>query len=437
MKYFTTLLLTLVTFSAGACQEEDLRSLSGVSDDDVAAISDDVTLDPRNAQFRKILYRTGTVDPVVMRQWSQRSQTAIPQIATNPTGNRLHPFHVEANVTSIHRYDYSAEDARNFLNGFYIARCKTESGEPLTLVSRSSVASWPFDETFATPQAVQFDGFFYGNVKVECGANDTTPTQPVFVARRFAWRPTQPDDLFQIDLAKVELSKAGVDIALLDIVKAQKGKPIGTREAVCFWQMLAACEKVGSAGQKDPIGFSSMLRKPLESVGKAASIQGRVRQCVPVKVTGPEAIKVLGTDTWYQLTVFPDLDGRPIQVATRDGKPEVYKNAFPVTVCVTKLPSEFDSESIVGKVFQYNGFFYRIWSYPSERTETSALEGQPSPLMMASSMLKVRSTGGQLQTMLGALLLAMAIAVAFVVWFVYKSRKASPPKELPDKIEAW
>jgi len=57
--------------------------------------------------------------------------------------------------------------------------------------------------------------------------------------------------------------------------------------------------------------------------------------------------------------------------------------------------------------------------------------------MMASSMVKVRSTGWQLQSMLTALLLAMAIAVAFVGWFVYKSRKSTPRTELPDKIGSW
>jgi hypothetical protein len=180
-----------------------------------------------------------------------------------------------------------------------------------------------------------------------------------------------------------------------------------------------------------------MLQKPIESVGKKASVQGRVRQCVPVKVTSPEATQLLGTDTWYQLTIFPNLKGRPIQVATREGTPEVYQNAFPVTVCVVTLPQGFDSESIVGSVFQFSGYFYRIWSYPSERTENSDLDGQPSPLIMASIVQKVKSTRGQLQTFLGAVLLAMAIAVGFVGWYVFRARKQTSRDDLPDQIESW
>ena len=57
--------------------------------------------------------------------------------------------------------------------------------------------------------------------------------------------------------------------------------------------------------------------------------------------------------------------------------------------------------------------------------------------MMASTMIKVKSTTGQLQTLLGAVFLAMGLAIGFVVWFVSLSKKTKPRTELPDQIEAW
>ena len=58
-------------------QEEDLRDLSGMSAQDAASIKDNEALDPSNAQFKKLLYRTGTVDAIVLRQWSARSKDVL------------------------------------------------------------------------------------------------------------------------------------------------------------------------------------------------------------------------------------------------------------------------------------------------------------------------------------------------------------------------
>ncbi|QEG24723.1 hypothetical protein [Mariniblastus fucicola] len=430
-------LLLLLVFAL-IPQGEDLRELSGLSQEDAASTTDTDSFDPLNPQFKKLLYRTGTVDSAVIREWvTNESTEAISSFATNPADHRFHPVSIDAKVKSIRRFDYPPEQARNFLSGFYVADCENEKGESFALISRSSVASWPVKQSLEEPQSIRFDGFFFASKSVALiGETDSTPI-PILVTRRFSWHPERTYAELGVDAAKVALANSGVDISLLDIVKSRKGKSIGSRETVCFWQMLAASKNVRLPADVDRVDFSTMLRSPIESVGSAASVQGRVRQCVPVKVSDPEAVSLLGTDTWYQLTIFPDLKGRPIQVATRDGEHEVYQNAFPVTVCVLNLPAGLNQESIVGNVFLCDGFFYRIWAYPSERTDDSGLYGQPSPLVMASSLTEIESTAGQLQTMLGAMLLAMAIAIGFVGWFVFRSKKAVTRDELPDKIDTW
>jgi len=419
-------------------QDEDPRELSGLSAQDAAAIKDNETLDPSSSQFKKLLYRTGTVDGDVLQEWASRSKNVVTeQLSATPNQYRFHPFSVNGSAISIHPFNFAPKDAKDFLSGFYYVNCQTKEGDHFILVSRSSIASWPLDQELTEPQQIQFGGFFLGNFQVELGQSKPSAACPVFVARRFSWYPEQENESLKIDAGKVALAQAGVDISLLDIVKSRKGKPIGIRESTCYWQMLAATKKLATTDLGSRIDFATMLRRPIDSVGKAASVQGRVRQCVPVKVTEAEPIKLLGTDTWYQITLFPDLDGRPIEVGTPDGEPEVYQNAFPVTVCVLDLPPGFTPESIVGSSFLCDGFFYRIWSYPSERTDKSSLAGQPSPLMMAASMIQVKSASGQLQTLLTAILLAMAVAVAFVGWFVYRSKKSNSKKELPEQIEAW
>ena len=431
-------ILLVVVLSILLPQEEDLRALSGMSEQDLAAMSDGEALDPSNDQFRKLLYRTGTVDGAVLHRWSARSKdVSMDQLSADPAAFRFHPFSMDVQVNSIRRFKFAPEDAKDFLSGFYYANCQADQGTDFVLISRSSIASWQATEQLAQPQQIRFDGFYLGNLSVELNQESGISARPVFIARRFAWYPEQENESLRVDAAKVALAKAGVDISLLDIVKSRKGKTIGNRESTCYWQMLAACKTVDAINPESRIGFATILRSPIDSVGKAASVRGRVRQCVPVTVTSAEAMELLGVDTFYQLTIFPDLNGRPIEVGTRDGDPEVYQNAFPVTVCTLELPDGYDFESIVGSTFQCDGFFYRIWSYPSERTEDSSLAGQPSPLIMASSMLKVESSSGQLKTMLGVILLTMFVAIGFIGWIVHRSRRPVSRTDLPEKIEAW
>ena len=441
--------MSIVWFLFALCllpQEEDLRDLSGMLEQDVASIKDNESLNPSNAQFKKLLYRTGTVDAVVLRQWSARSKdVSVDQLAADPAAFRFHPFSMDAKANSIQRFDFAPKDAKDFLSGFYFANCQTKEGVDFVLVSRSSIASWQGIQDLGQPQPIRFDGFYMGNFIVNPGQENQATAKPVFIARRFAWFPDQENKALEVDALKVALAKEDVDISLLDIVKSRKGKPIGNRESTCYWQMMAASKAVAATDPDNRIDFATMLRKPIQSVGKTAALRGRVRQCVPVTVTSPEVRELLGVDTWFQVTIFPDLDGRPIEVGTRDGDPEVYQNAFPVTVCMVNLPQGYDFESIVGNTFQCSGVFYRIWAYPSERTDKSnELRknkknplSQPSPLIMGASMVKVESTSGQLQTMLGAILLAMFVMIGFVGWFVHRSKKPVSRTELPDQIEAW
>ena len=433
MIYLALMLSALLTL-----QQEDPRDLAGMTADDLAALTEKTTIAPTDTQFKKILYRTGTVDPIVFRQWAQQHNISLQQAVNDAGKYRFFPFSLEADVTSVNRFDFSKEEAKDFLSGLYFAKCETSDGFQFVLASRSSVSSWPRDGKLPEPQSIQFNAFFLGNVALDFGDQFSADEIPVFVARRFAWHPKQQSESLNVDASQVALSKAGVDISLLDVVKSRKGQPIGVREGACFWQMLSACKQSDMEVPPQRIEFADMLRKPIDSVGKATSIRGRVRQCVPVKVTDAEVAKLLGTDTWYQLTVFPDLDGTPIKVGVRDGDPEVYRNAFPVTVCVVDLPAGFSADSIVGEVFFYDGFFYRIWSYPSERTDNTKLDGQPSPLMMAVSLLKAESTVSQLQTLLTAVLFAIAIAVAVLSWYGFKTRRRKKPsQELPEQIELW
>ena len=301
MNLLQIIALCLLLVCSNDVQDDNLRDLSGLSESDVFAITDDQELEPGNIQFRKLLYRTGTVDSDVLAQWSARTEnTTLTQYSQSPEQFRFYPVSISGNANIVERFDFSAKDAKDFLKGFFVVRCKSGSDDSeFIVVSRSTVSTWPLDEKLVTPQPIIANGFFLGNLSI-----GSQPAMPVFVARRFSWFPTTESTELEVNASLLALSEAGVDVALLDTVRARKGQPIGVRESNCFWQILSATRSVDFAAAKR-IDFASMLGDPVRHVGNAASIQGRIRQCTPVKVTEDNARAMLGTDTWYQLTIFP------------------------------------------------------------------------------------------------------------------------------------
>ena len=446
-------------------EDEKAIELSGLSTSDSWEVDDFQPLDPSGTTFRKLLYRIGQVSNKSLKQWQHYSaEIDAAGLAADTRRARFRVFNRSGKATRVYRFDFSKEDAKDFLKGFFVVICEDENGAPFAIVSRSSIVGWSRMPKLESPQPIQFQGFFYGYVesgvdgdqrtilkieKRKTGFANGKPAEgedrsvtssnsmPVFIAKRFSWFPEQADSTLKVDASKIALARCGVDIGLLDIVRSKSGKPIGASEADCFWQMLAGCQKLDPENPKikNRISFASMLGDPLDSIGQAATVQGRVRQCVPVKATDPNVVSLLNTDTYYQLTVFPDLDGRPIHVSGKDGTVEVYKQAFPVTACLTTLPSEFNAESIVGETFKFDGFFYRMWVYPSERTDASSLDGQPSPLVMVSQSTLVKSTSDQLGIFVTCLVFAMLLAIVCVSWFVLRSKSKSPSLDLPDRIE--
>lgn len=461
---FLTLVIVLLLAQTAAAQDsietERAIELSGLSSSESWEVEDFQPIDPSDATFRRLLYRTGQVSAASLNQWKDYSaDIAFDMLAAEPRRSRFRVLEFSGMAKRVYRYAFSKEDAKDFLSGFFVVICENEAGRPFAIISRSSISSWPRDELLDVPQPIKFQGFFFGCFetkldptgrvcvaieKRETGFAASQPTDdkkvssadsmPVFIAKRFSWQPTQINAALGVDESEISLAENGVDIGLLDLVRAKSGKPISEAESNVFWQMLSASRTAETAAT-DRISFAEILGDPVSRVGKAAAIQGRVRQCVPVKITDPKPISQLGSDTWFQLTVFPDLAGRPIHVNGKDGAVEVYRNAFPVTVCMPRLPAGFDANSIVDQSFYFDGFFYRMWVYPSERTDDSALSGQPSPLIMADRTQLIESTGDELSLFIGAIVLAMLLLVGFVSWFVFRSRKMGSRPDLPDRIE--
>ena len=125
----------------------------------------------------------------------------------------------------------------------------------------------------------------------------------------------------------MSLAARGVDIGQLDFVRQQYGKPLGKEDSEIFFQLLSAIDSVPSNEVlPNTLGFNELIESPRDNLGNFVSFRAQVRKCSPVQITNPDLQARLGFDQYYQLMVFPDLDGQQIVVKNSDGEDLVFAN---------------------------------------------------------------------------------------------------------------
>jgi hypothetical protein len=440
--------------------------LSGLSASETFEVDDGLPIMPEDPILKRLLYRIGKTSAGNLNQWARyAADVDWKSLAEQPRGFRFWVFHRTGKVKTVIPFRYSEDSDDDLLKGFYVAYCESGSGDPFVVITRSTCVSWPLDEVFESPQSIAFSGFFYAQIELEderlklelrskseveqadnVDSDDATTEAdgnavPVFIANRLAWYPDSVQTSLGVDESRVALAKAGVDIGQFDYVRKENSKPLGSRDSDCFFQMLGAVKSLGAGVPEHKTSFVGLMNEPIESIGKAVSIEGRVRQCVPVKIQSDDTKQATGLDGYFQVTLFPDLDGQKIVVSNPNGEDQVFRR-FPVTVCLTELPDGLTPAEMEGKQIALQGFFYRFWSYVSERANQDGVAGQVSPLVIASQTKVFASSQGQLNLFLGGLLFAMIVGMCLLGWYYsYQRHRGSdrtdaiPQDELPEKLD--
>ena len=454
------LLITLTSLVGPSVHAQDSRKvdkameLSGLSVSETFQVPDHRPLNLSNPVFRKLFYRAGQTSPSNMKAWSQLSIAATTeQWLQQPGKFRFQVYSGIATANSIEKVDLEF-GTEGFAKSVYVAHCKDEQGKPGAIVLRQPIGSWPLDEALPAPQRIRYHGFFLGSFQSddqrlvveekpdadeEPPADETALSVPVLIANRIQWIPDKTSASPEVTPSMVELANQGVDVSKLhDTVRRYSAKPLGKRETGVFYDMMAAAANSESLPE-DAISFAEFMRSleknPRGFIGNAIEIKGRVKQCVPVIVDDEATREKLGNSKWYQATVFPELE-KSIAIKNPKGEDEIY-DSFPVTLCLTRLPEGLSTETIVGKSFRFDGYYYRIWIYPSERTDKSGLAGQVSPLVMVSSLKEIQANKSQLDLFIGALVGVMLLGIVAVAFFVARSRRPVPAdaEPLPDVID--
>lgn len=229
--------------------------------------------------------------------------------------------------------------------------------------------------------------------------SDAQGRPTVVATSRVQWHP--------VDRARVPLvgwallGRQGFDVGRLGQVIAADRQPLTATEQEAFYGMLAAAERVaGNANPPpQPVTVAQLLSGSQALVGQWVRIDLETARLTRIAVTDPRAAQRLGAgrDHYWQIDGFADLGDVQVKLESleSDGEPVLFDNRYPVSLATVELPATLrqavEAEAGRGAVVAMvrrsvtaDGFFYRLWSYPSEYARSRG-GGQPyGPLIMAA-----------------------------------------------------
>lgn len=203
------------------------------------------------------------------------------------------------------------------------------------------------------------------------------------------------------------LAAAGVDIHALSDVATRNRKPLVAEDHEVFYRVLSAAARVGDDGgavaaKPTRVDTLEMLKNSADWVGRWIRFDAETARISRVAVTSPKARQMLGRDSYWQVDAFAELTDARVELESfrEDGEPLVFENRFPVTLAILELPEWLsqrvggvERRSGAGRVdmqmlaepVTVEGFFFRLWSYKSEFTESRGGR-QVGPLILAAEL---------------------------------------------------
>ncbi len=458
-----------------AAQDRDVppTALSGISVSQTYDIADGGPLGEEEPVMVKVLYRAGKSSLENFDRYAEYSAAvSYPTLMADPQPYRMWTFRLSGHVKSLRWHRFESADAETPVKGVYIATLKPDgSVRPtgntglMTIVTRTVPEAWVNavgkqklrdGETVMLNQPSGGMFFFYRLVNLErrveleteaAAAEDKTQTA-VFIGDRLNWFPNRADSEFGVSQGQKLLGLAGVDVGRFDDVKRQHNSRLQGADAECFYQMLAAMNKIdpddyAKAGlASPPAEFLDLVSNPRGDPGRLVSVSGRVRRCVPIEINNSDVRKRLGVDRYYELDMFVPIDAK-ISIDTESGEKLIYENRFPVTVCVMQLPKGVTPETISNEQIDVSAFFFRFWRYQNEFAAASG-SSQVSPLVIGLSPAIVPQTTQLFDNIFKYGLLTMLGGAIWMVWYYRRVDRnndvripglAVPREELPEKIE--
>jgi hypothetical protein len=253
------------------------------------------------------------------------------------------------------------------------------------------------------------------------------------------------------------LAAEGLDAGLLAGVSQRMRKPLLAADEASFYGVLRVAASLGgrpaTLQRSHRVATVDLLREPEALVGRWIEVSLEIARVTRVEAATGAAAERLGSDDYWQLDAFGKLDGVRVELAAENEAqgPLVFENQFPVSVAAVERPAwlrERLREGITGgarvdtRMVRENvvvrGFFYRLWTYRSDFTESRGGR-QVAPLILAAEIARDRRglPGAGPGPELFGILMAGLVVAALLVTTLVLWRVGRTDREIRARRRGW
>lgn len=417
--------------------------LADVSAEEILKIQDHVPLNQTSQHlFAKLLFRVPQFGLDNLKRLADtNSKIGLDLLESESGFHRLKVIRVEGRARHWEKRKLVPEIGELFdLANYYKVKIQTPEKKNVILYCLEIPDAWKENPTIN--EAAHFEGVYLN-------WTHSKEKEPIFnfIATRARWTPKNNSNLVT-SKGHALLGSAGFDLGLLDSLETRNKKRLDDEDIETFYQMLAAANLVANSRnapnwQKEVPRFDLIetLRSPEKQHGSLSIVSVEVRNITRIQLKEDYIRKRIGIDQYFQLDGFVKFDSS-VTYKGKDGeKGAVFKDKYPVSVCVNQLPKEWEPGSNVRHTATFPVFFFKVWAYPSGyQNKFSDDSLQQSPLLIALNPVHIEATESSVNWKAIGLagILGIGLIAIWTSYYVGQARRDRSASQfsLPSKVDS-